>query len=231
MIFRKKPVHPSFLSLLSLLIAALELGGACDFGSAFARYCAANPHCASDATVGPEAGPEAGPAPAPDASVDAAPDTAIGGPGGPGQIRPPRSCTLGNECGTNEICHPVGQVCVPTCKTALDCPGYLDTCADIPGPVGAAPTLKVCTCSASQVCDTYSRGFLCNAVSNQCERPGMPPLSCSSNASCLSPALPRCDLAGARCVGCVDGSDCANRSDGLSLCSPSGSCVNPSFSP
>jgi hypothetical protein len=240
-----------------LLIAAWGFCGACNFGSAFDSYCAGNRRCAADAAVVPEAAPDLGPDTGFDAVVDAEPDVGpdTGGFGGLGQIRPPRSCSSRADCGANEICHPFGQVCMITCKTALDCPEYLDTCTEIRDSGWESRAVKVCACSTSRVCDSFARGFLCNATDNLCERicfndpecsmfkpsrtcdqtqhlcQGPPQIFCSSNAKCLSPAQPRCDLANSRCVGCLDSNDCAGRTDGLSQCSPTGSCESPAASP
>jgi hypothetical protein len=261
----------------NLLVAALGLGGACNFDSAFERYCSNNPHCAADAATGRETGPEAapevapeigvetGPEAGPEAEPDAGPDAALQSPVDFGQgpwsgrdggqiVRPPRSCQSRNDCFPNEICHPFGQVCMSVCTTSADCvqlPG-LDTCAEIRDQGGVAITPKVCTCTASQFCESY--GSRCNSTDNLCERPCytdwdclmfQPPRACDkmsnvcqgsiqfclSNADCPSAAQPRCDPVSAWCVGCVDSSDCAGRVDGFSQCSPVGSCVSPSSSP
>jgi hypothetical protein len=241
-----------------LLLAVLVFCGACNFDAAFDNYCAKNPRCAADAAAGPEAGKEAGPEagpdlgpdnggePAADAGSDMGPDT-----GGQGQIRPPKSCSSRYECASNEICHPVGLVCMLTCKTAQDCPPYLDTCAEIRDSGGGARTPKVCTCTVARVCDDYARGFVCHPTDNLCERlcgntqdcSAFQPArvcdqlsgfcqstipSCASNGNCPTASQPHCDLGISRCVGCLDNSDCAGRSDGLTQCSATGSCVSPS---
>jgi hypothetical protein len=53
------------------------------------------------------------------------------------------------------------------------------------------------------------------------------PITCAVNADCESPFQPRCDTATHRCVGCLGPADCADRTDGRTVCDPRGSCVPP----
>jgi hypothetical protein len=163
----------------------------------------------------------------------------------------PKSCGRNDDCGPDQICHPLGQVCMKTCNDKADCPQWLDTCAEIRDPNGGGRTPRVCQCSSATVCNSIGGDFTCHPTDNLCERLcsraedcGMfqpprlcepvsglclnPGSSCASNLNCPSPAEPRCDLASRRCMGCLGSVDCASRPDGLTQCSPDGSCVPPS---
>jgi len=229
---------------VGVLLAVLGLWRACDFDSALDSYCAKNPRCgANDAAARPEAGP--GPGTDAPADLGANPASGDAGPNGQSNIRPPRSCLSVNDCGPNEICSPTGQVCMTVCQTASDCLPWLDTCDTLPDLSGGS-TQKVCMCSASEVCDSFARGFRCNSPDKLCERLcfldqdcagfRQPRVcdrlsgvcrSCLSNTNCPFPTQPRCDLVNFRCTGCVSNSDCSGRPDGLSQCSLTGSCVPP----
>lgn len=260
----------SRLSKLVLVFPAVAVGllGSCNFDSAFERYCANNPRCA-DAAAGPEAGPEVAPDLGPDLRPDVGPDLGPdlepdlgpdllphmdrdgGPPGTPSFLPLPSSCTSDADCGSRELCHPVGKVCMIACRSQNECPKWLDTCGDLPVPGGGRTPRMVCMCSGNTSCaERVGSAYLCSPIDNVCElacgpavdcgnlfRPQrscnadlvcVPP--CSSNAACSSPAQPRCDSAKG-CVGCVDDSDCAGRGDNLSRCSSSGSCVAPTSSP
>jgi hypothetical protein len=204
----------------------------------------------AEAEPGPEAEPDAGPGPGLDVGPSRNPGR-DGGPDGLMAIRPPRSCSSPTDCnGLNEICHPFGQVCMTTCRTSTDCPPWLDACAEISDPSGARRSPKVCGCTPWSSCDSYVPGFRCNPADNLCEPPChttfdcsvfqqprvcnpdtnfcSPTQSCLSDADCYSAAQPHCDLTLSSCVGCVSAADCSGRVDGLSECSPNGSCVRPS---
>jgi hypothetical protein len=163
----------------------------------------------------------------------------------------PKNCGPANPCTSpNEVCHPLGQVCMTTCTTSADCPPWLDTCTDVRDPRGGGRTARVCGCTGAQVCNNYANGFTCNPFDNLCERSCqtqqdcsgfMPPRkcdtfsgwcqstlpACANNADCPSASQPRCDPTASRCVGCIQPSDCAGRSDGLTQCSPGGACSGP----
>lgn len=216
----------------------------CNFDAAFERYCENNPECRKDAAIGPEAGPESGP--------ETSPNRDAGGVEKPRTIPEPKVCGRNNEgCDSrNEVCHPFGQVCMRKCETAADCPAWLDTCVEIRDPNGQVRTDRVCTCSSSQVCNSYDTNFLCHPSDNLCE-----PLCanddncsryqptrfcdrltslcvrkvslCDGNWDCPSAAQPHCDPVSQRCTGCVDDSDCSERTDGLGQCGSTGTCVAP----
>jgi hypothetical protein len=208
--------------------------------------------------VEPDAEPESATEPEPDAGREPGLEVGPpwnpgrdGGSDGPTFIRPPRSCISSSDCnGPNEICHPFGQVCMTACRTPADCPPWLDACAEISEPSGTRRTPKVCGCTPWGSCDSYVPGFRCNPVDNLCEPPChttfdcsvflqprvcdqstnfcSPMQTCLSNADCVYSALPRCDWTLSSCVGCVAAADCSGRVDGLTECSPNGSCVRPS---
>jgi hypothetical protein len=216
---------------LGAMLATLALGGACNFDSAFQRYCQNNPHCQADAATGPEAGPEAawdtgpeadpeaGPEAGPEVGPEVEPDSEIevgppwgpgrdGGPEGQGPIRPPKSCGPSFYCtGPYEICHPFGQVCMTPCRTSADCPSWLDTCEAIIDPGGAVLTSKVCQCSSSDSCDSYASGFQCNPADNLCE-----PRCHNNSPDCSAFQPPRvCDQFSNFCsplVPCSSNTDC-----------------------
>jgi hypothetical protein len=232
-----------------VLLAVLGLWRACNFDSAFQRYCANNPRCGADAAPQPEAGPDI----AADAPADVGPRPELGGDARPdGQVfmYPPRSCLSSSDCWPNEMCSPLGQVCMALCRTASDClqPG-LDTCDVLANPSGM-PTPKVCQCSASEVCSSFASSFFCASPDELCEhfcrvdqdcaffhpsrrcdiRSGTCQ-ACLSNVDCPFPGQPRCDPVLFRCSGCIGNSDCAGRPDGLTQCSSTGTCVAPTSSP
>ena len=241
------------------------LAASCNFDAAFQRYCEGNPSCPrADAGAGPETAPDTPPDAPPDASPDIStgPDSSLGPPDSgfgrdlfgdgfpPLPPPPPTSCRQDNDCGANEVCHPVGNVCMLTCNTVDDCPPYLDTCAGITDQDGAPlGTRKVCQCQIADNCASYARNFTCNPFDNLCERMcrgnqecqifdpqrvcsqgsgwcQRASGSCSSNRDC-QPSQPRCDSVSLRCAGCVAASDCANRPDGLTQCGSTGACVPP----
>jgi hypothetical protein len=238
-----------FRASASVLLAVLGLWRGCNFDSAFHSYCANNSRCTIDAASGPDIGPDFGPeapagiGPKPGPSGDA-------GPPGPANMHPPRSCLSSNDCGPNEMCSPLGQVCMTLCRTPNDCllPG-IDTC-DVLTDASGMPTPKVCQCSASEICNNVASGFFCASPDELCEpfcyfdqdcAMFQPPRLCDqrsgvcrpclSNINCPAPGQPRCDSVISRCTGCVGNSDCASRPDGLSQCSPTGACVLPLSSP
>jgi len=241
----------------------LGLGGSCNFDSAFERYCANNPRCADAGPdlgpkpgpeAGPEAGPEVGPEVGPETGPDLDPDVVSdlpwnfdrdGGPGGPprGPVTP---CASDSDCsrGGNDICHPIGKVCMVSCRSSTDCLGVgLDLCGDLPVPGG--PPRKVCMCGSTTFCQTkFGPNFRCNNTEKLCEpacttsddcgmfRPSRVCDSnnqvcqrCASNVDCPS-TQPHCDSV-IGCVGCFADSDCTDVS--LSQCNVStGACVAPS---
>jgi hypothetical protein len=224
-----------------LRLAALGLWCACNFDSAFERYCANNPRCAADAASGLETGPDIGPKPG--SGGDSGPDVQAIMP-------PPKSCMSNSDCWPNEMCSPLGQVCMTLCWTASDCllPG-LDTCDVLTDPSGMS-TPKVCQCSASEVCNSFASGFLCASPDELCERLCFTDQDCAvffplrvcdkragvcrhclGNFNCPLPAQPRCDSVIFRCTGCIGDGDCKGRPDGLTQCGPTGSCVAPLSSP
>jgi hypothetical protein len=230
-----------------LALSWVVLSGACfDFEAAHRRYCENNPQCASDARAAPDATPDATPDAhlAPDAEHDAQPDPQI-------NIPPPRNCGPAMPCpGSNEVCHPFGNVCLRACNSSADCPPWLDKCTEIRDPYGFVYTTKVCTCSTAQICDRYSSGFACNLLDSLCEKECasasdcsgfQPPRLCDQliglcvasvqicyvNANCPSPTQPRCDPVSARCVRCSSSDDCAGRGDGFVRCSDDGTCIAP----
>jgi hypothetical protein len=244
----------------ALAVSALTAGlfGSCNFDSAFDRYCANNPRCA-DAAAAADVGPDAGRDLAPDLGPDGRPDLGPDLPPWPdrdGPLAPPTSfvqlssCMSDNECARNEICHPLGKVCMVTCRNSGECPPWLKTCRDLPVTGGGRTPKMVCTCNGNAMCaDNVSSSYMCNPIDNLCEPScstsfdcaifRLPRLcstdlvcvpSCSSAAGCPSATQPHCDPARG-CVGCVDDSDCAGRSDGLSQCNQTGSCMAPMSSP
>jgi len=170
---------------------------------------------------------------------------------GPRPSSPPRSCMSTGDCLSGEMCHPTGRVCVSTCRSRGECPPWLD-CVDLLDPSGGSRNTKVCACTGTPRCDTAApgSGYRCNPMDGLCEpscsssddcanfQPArtcdlvwtvcVP--SCTTNADC-SFALPRCDSESNRCIGCQNNVDCADRSDGLSVCTFTGACGNPSPSP
>ena len=238
-----------FVASGSFLLAVLGLWRACNFDSDFERYCANNPRCGADAAPQPETGPDNGP----QTPADVGPKPPAGDAGPDGQVfmYPPRSCLSSSDCWPNEMCSPVGQVCMTLCRTSSDClqPG-LDTC-DVLTNLSGMPTPKVCQCSASEVCSSFADLFFCASPDELCEHFCRvdqdcaffrPPRLCDSrsgacraclgNANCsFSASQPRCDPVLFRCTGCIVNSDCADRPDGLTPCGLSGSCVAPTSSP
>ncbi len=237
-------------SVWHLLVVALPwLVSSCDFDSAFDRYCANNPRC-SDAALGAEAGaetamqsgPEVGPEVGPEAGPDFAPDVAHDPPWGPdrdGGLPPPRfgqivACASDNDCGRNDVCHPVGKVCMNACRSTSDCmPTGLDVCADLMLPGGNQR--KVCMCGSTTACqERLGANFRCNSPEQLCEPACTAPepdycgtlfqppricdgnlqvcQRCASNADCPSSAQPHCDR-DRGCMGCFDDSDCAGRAE------------------
>ena len=229
----------------SLLVALLGIVASCNFDAALKRYCENNPQCVRDSSVGPELGwgPETSSGPETSPPLDAG-DAADSMP-----IPPPTICSPSLPCiGPREVCHPLGQVCMTTCTGPADCPPW-DTCAELRDR-GSGPGTKVCTCTSAQVCHSYANDFTCNPTDNLCERlcasaqdcSTFQPArvcdpfysvcvsatsSCSVNTDCPSADQPHCDPNGLRCTGCVGPTDCSSRTDGLTQCSPSGSCVSP----
>jgi hypothetical protein len=121
-------IRVRFVAPGSVLLTVLGLWQACNFDSDFERYCANNPRCGADAAPQPETGPDIGA----DAPADVGPKPELGGdarPDGQVSMYPTRSCLSSSDCWVNEMCSPVGQVCMTLCRTASDClqPG-LDTC-------------------------------------------------------------------------------------------------------
>ena len=234
----------------------------------------AGPEAEPEPDAGPDAEPEAGPEaeeeplpePGPEAEPDASTDLPFdvgsswpfrdGGADGPWSMRPqvPRPCSSGPyDCASNEICHPIGQVCMTTCQTSSDCPGWLDNCSEIVDWAGNVLSPKVCQCTGSFSCDSYAPGFRCNPPDNLCEPPcrnngdcslfnpprncdqftNVCPLAqpCQKNADCYVPAQPRCDPTYGRCYGCTSNADCASRTDNLTECGRNGACTKPPSPP
>lgn len=264
-----------------LALAMCTGTGSCNFDAAFSRYCRDNPQCVRDAGAGPESGPETEPDVAPEAGPETAPEAGpesgpeVGPESGPEAgpdvapapdlppetspdrdagmtIPPPKTCQQSSDCGTDEVCHPFGLVCMRLCRSTSECPGWLDNCTEIRDPRngGAVLTPKVCQCSSAQNCSNYTNGFTCNFQDNLCEAMCgtsddcarfQPPRvcdvvvgmcfrslpSCTTNRECPVPSQPRCDLVSLRCAGCLASSDCEGRPDGLTRCSSSGACVPP----
>lgn len=214
--------------------------------------CAKDASAGPEATAGPEAssGPEVNSGPEVSSELDVglgrdSEDSRAGG-----RIPPPKMCNRNNDCGPYEICHPFGQVCMRTCNSNTDCPPWLDTCVEIRDPSGNVRAPPVCQCSSAQICDSFNSGFTCHPMDHLCERLCanaqdcgifQPPRTCeqvsglcqtttppcASNADCPYATQPHCDLVTRRCLGCTSAADCADRSDGLTQCSPNGSCESP----
>jgi hypothetical protein len=229
--------------------AMLALFGlaSCNFDAAFNRYCDHNPRCQADAgpvsDVGPDMGPDVGPDVGPSSEVNDVESWPI--------IFPPKTCASPNDCsGSNEVCHPLSQVCVKTCNGPTDCPAWLGNCSDTRGGPTRGP--KVCSCTALS-CSSYASGFVCDSDGSSCKPActtdqdcvGFPlprtcdlpsglckviPPPCSVSADC-PPAQPRCDPTSLVCTACLSSSDCTGRTDGFLQCGPAGSCVGPQSGP
>lgn len=222
----------------------------CNFDAAFKRYCDNNPRCQADAGFAPEVGLETGLETGPEAGLEVARGSEVNDVEPPWSIPLPKACTVPNDCsGTNEICHPISQVCVKTCNVPTDCPAWLGSCSDSRGGPTRGP--KVCSCTAAS-CNSY-KGYVCDSdgsckpicVSDQ-DCLGFPlqrtcdgttgfckPISqpCSVSADC--PLMqPRCDPTSLVCSSCLSSADCAGRSDGgLGQCGSAGGCVGPQSGP
>ena len=163
----------------------------------------------------------------------------------------PRSCEHPSDCREgNELCHPVGHVCVPTCTSNSDCPAEQSSCAFVNDPDGQPSQQKVCTCQSAQSCASANPQNTCSFVDNVCEplcsgdgdcaafRPDRvcdlasgvclnQPSTCTSNSECKDAKQARCDPSSQRCTRCLSSADCAGRSDGRSDCDSHGSCTRP----
>ena len=225
---------------LALLLLGLVAASSCDFDTAFRQYCKGNPKCQegalSDAGGEPDAasGPDRAPGQVPN---DLAPS-----------IPSPKTCApVVDDCGPDEICHPINQICMKRCMGDGDCPRELglDRCEEIRVP-GLERT-RVCRCSGWQVCDSVGNdltcsdedrlceprcsetgdcsGFLqprvCDVMTGECKRP------CFNSRDCSDSARPRCDLSTQLCMGCQEPADCYNRPDGFIQCNSDGTCSRP----
>jgi hypothetical protein len=225
----------------------------CNFDAAFNRYCDNNPRCQSDAGPIADMGPDVGQDVVPDFVPDVGPGSEVNDAASQPAISPPKTCASLTDCSaSDEVCHPISQVCVKTCNGPTDCPAWLGSCSDIRGgPTTRGP--KVCSCTF-QSCNNYSSNFTCNPSGGLCERAcgndqdclgALPPRTCDlptglcvpiaqtcSVSSDCPPMQPRCDPTSLVCTECVSSTDCAGRSDGGSLqCGPAGGCVGPQSGP
>lgn len=233
------------------LAALVWLWPACNFDSAFARYCQNNPHCRFDAG-GPETGRETGdsapeipPDVLPDAEPEVVADADVGGGGAP-SLQPPSSCRMAADCpGPNQVCDQGARICLTTCRSSADCPPGNDTC------VGGWRGVGVCMCTSLQACDAAASGFRCNPADKVCEPSCYVPNDCwafnpprvcdsysgfcrppcDSNYECPTADLPHCDQGSGLCTGCIDATDCSDRMDGFTECGTTGSCMPPSSTP
>lgn len=224
---------------LLLASASLSLGllaASCDFDAAYERYCAGNPACL-----------------AADGGDASAPDGGFGGDGGSAgdasmPWTPPKNCQHESDCREHrELCHPVGKVCVPRCRTSADCPDDSD-CAPLVDLMGEPTFEKVCQCTSASRCAMASPGTTCSPVDNLCEKMCagsadcssfwppricdassgaclLAPANCSTSADCASPTAPKCDPYLRRCSRCFTSGDCSARTDGLNDCDSLGACV------
>jgi hypothetical protein len=242
--------------LFGLLVAA----SSCDFDAAFRQYCKDTHNC-TDAASPPDTADTASPldradAASPPDTADAAspPDTAdaasppdLESP--PEDTAPPfwmpKSCGPGiGECGSDELCNSMNQICMKKCNGDGDCPHELglDRCEDVG--MGGRERIRVCKCSGwvscesagndlicnnvdrlceprcsvREDCNVFSQGRVCDAVSGECKRP------CKENWECNDPDYPRCDWGTGLCKPCVESGDCYGRFDNRTECM-SGSCV------
>lgn len=223
---------------------ALLLLFACDFDAAYDAWCAGDPACAG---AGGSAG--AGGAAGAGGTAGAGGSAGEGGVSGAGgafaiDLQPLRACADARACAPAELCHPHGHVCMRACAEDADCPAEEPHCAALaPG-----ATARACTCATTASCTDVVPGSACNPLDDRCEMPCASSADCTSfepvracnetsalcvetdavcetNADCSTAARPRCDPGTHRCTRCRSHADCAGRTDGATLCIPSGACV------
>lgn len=196
------------------LALALVAIAACDFDSAFERYCEGNPLCAaSSAGSGGSIAPGGSGGGGGTGGSGGAGGDGGGGAGGNGGDgsgwQPPGYCDFIQRCPGGKECRGFQHVCIDSCSPEVDdCPAHEPHCGFLARFAGRE--YWGCGCNDARECQRTYPGLVCNGLTLLCEP------TCTTDEQCrnLFGDLRRaCMLdpkgGGSRiCVGCEQSADC-----------------------